>query len=363
MSCASPVDPMLRPSARRTFGQARLAARLEGRAWAGCRPDGSSRCRCGRNAGRALSRKVTTSFTTQPVEGRRTSELAGQVVDTAGNPLRNAIVFASTSRRSQRLFRTRTDASGKFRMLVPPGHYEIGVIGDACARRLVRRTGYLFATRGHRPARQRPTAAALRAARAAAIAGSVTDVHGHPLAGVHVSLTRRRPISNTDFGFAIGGSAQSGTARDEPFRALPGQGAEPGAEVPCFDAAGFVSRCATTSVAARAGQVAPAPVASLAASRRRRRTHRGTVVDAESHPVSHAVVLARARARPAPAFEGHRTGSGRFTLRQSLGRPVARLRRARRAQTAGSAPTACRTVTVVADRTRRSSCGCPRPVH
>ena len=97
--------------------------------------------------GSRLSRKETTSFTTKPVEGRRTSELAGGVVDTAGNPLRNATVLAYDFTTFARLFRSRTDAAGHFRLLVPGGHYQMLVIGTHALGGSSDRTGYRFAMR------------------------------------------------------------------------------------------------------------------------------------------------------------------------------------------------------------------------
>ena len=265
--------------------------------------------------GSKLSRKMTTSFTTKPVEARRTSALGGKVVDSAGNPLRNAIVLAYDYTTFAHLFRARTGASGNFRMLVPPGHYEIAALGTHALGGSSDRTGYLFAVREVtvRPGNVHD-GINFTLATAAAIAGSVTDIHGHPIAGVPVEPTEAPAYLGTDLGIAIGGLGAAGTARTDRSGHYLVKGLIPGAEVPCFDAAGFVSRCATTSVEARTGHVTQAPRTSLASvAQAPHGTIAGTVLDAKSHPISRAVVLASAGGSNAGII-ARTNRRGRFTL-------------------------------------------------
>ncbi len=303
--------------------------------------------------GSSLSRRVTTSFTTKPVEGRRTSELAGQVVDTAGNPLRNALVFAFDFTTLQRLLRTRTDASGKFQLLVSPGHYELAIIGARALGGVSDATGYLISTRRTtvRPGNVR-SGLHFVLARAAAIRGSVTDSQNKPAAGVRVEPNVAPAYLGNDSGVLIGGIGQFATGRSDQSGHYVVKGLFPGTDVPCFQADGFGSRCATTSVAVRAGQVAAAPVVSLdRVAPTADGTIAGTVVDAASHPVSHAIVFASEGSSGA-GFEVHTNRQGRFTLNNLAVGTWHVCAESVAAGGGGFGGDTCRTINVVANRTK-----------
>ena len=151
-------------------------------------------------------------------------------------------------------------------------------------------------------------------AAAAAITGTVTDTNGNPLAGVDVEPAEAPAYLSPDSGFAIGGFGSSTVARSNGSGHYEVKGLSPGAEVPCFFGAAVVSRCGTTSVDARAGHVVAAPKTTLvAAAQTPHGTITGTVVDAASHPVPHAVVIASAGSSGV-GFASRADRNGRFTL-------------------------------------------------
>ena len=118
--------------------------------------------------GSRLSRKATTSFTTAPVANRlATARWRGQVCRhrrAIRCGTRTCCAYDYTTFAS--LFRTRTDATGQFRLLVPGGHYEIAVIGARALGGSSDRTGYRFgASTRHGPAGERHRRHSLRAGR------------------------------------------------------------------------------------------------------------------------------------------------------------------------------------------------------
>ncbi|HEY8301859.1 MAG TPA: carboxypeptidase-like regulatory domain-containing protein [Jatrophihabitans sp.] len=223
-----------------------------------------------------LSRRVTTSFTTKSFRSMPAGPgtLAGHVVDTAGDPLRNAVVLAFGDSGLNRGFTSRTDSGGDFRMTVPRGRYFVATLGNHAKGGTSDRTGYLYDFTSA-PVHTGRGVLHFVLADGAAITGTVTDSAGAPLRGVQVAL-RDAPayLSPSEGGVTLVAGGPAGVVRTDADGHYRFNGVVPGAFVPCFatrgahggqsDAAGYVSRCADRSVAAAARRFTSAGADTLA---------------------------------------------------------------------------------------------------
>jgi len=121
----------------------------------------------------------------QKTGDRRATSITGQVLNEAGQPVRNAVVsvFAVGSARPERR-NTNTDEEGKFRADdLPRGVY--GVV--------TRARGYVFAPDPTEQSYYRPgDSVTLKVRKGGVITGTVTDLSGEPVVGIRVSAILHR---------------------------------------------------------------------------------------------------------------------------------------------------------------------------
>jgi protocatechuate 3,4-dioxygenase beta subunit len=129
------------------------------------------------------------------------ASVSGQVVTTAGDPLRKAIVvlYPAGGMREGSVFEATSDAAGRFSLLdVPPGSYTLGVQRNGYLRsgagsgngRNVRRRGTLIAL----DPGQHLTGMTIRMTPQAVITGRVVDEDGDPLARASVQVLVERYV-------------------------------------------------------------------------------------------------------------------------------------------------------------------------
>jgi hypothetical protein len=244
----------------------------------------------------ALSRRAMTSFSTTQSAVPLTGTVTGIVTDTAGHPLRGAVVDGGFFSEEQR---TTSDAQGRFVLHVAPGRQWISAGGRNARGGESDRTGYSgdFA---------KMTVVAHTVRRgvhlvlhdAGELRGVATDARGVPLAGVAVTYIWPTPYVDPDFtaiAYAYDGLPVAHTG---PRGRYTLKGAPADAVVVCFDPsrvagrnharAGYAQRCSDRSVAVAPGQVRTLPAEAIPPARGGMLL--GTVTGPGGHPLAHASV-------------------------------------------------------------------------
>ena len=206
----------------------------------------------------------------------RHTTIAGRIVDEAGHPLAGVEVSSYTAVGYIGGGHARTAADGRYRMVTIPGPQFLYLDGSHATGGTSDDTGY-FGTRDRIVVTHyRRTTANVDVTMhpAGAISGQVTDMTGHALSGVGVSLWTVAAYVYSDYGYGfdpVAGTPVEMT-KDGHFL-LPG--VRPGVYFVCFDASshaatggatdrrGYQSSCGKLTAVARAGHVTTTAVQQL----------------------------------------------------------------------------------------------------
>lgn len=283
--------------------------------------------------GGVLSQPTTTSFTTKSASSTpndRLGTLAGHVVDTSGDPLRNAEVVAFDYNTGEHGYLSRTDSQGAFRMAVPVGPYFIVAIGNHAKGGTSDGTGYQFDAK-QSPVQTGHTGLRFVLAGAGAITGVVTDSAGSPLRGVEVDAYDAPAYlaSDASTGLVVLGGGADEIAHTNANGRYRINGVAPGAVVPCFatghasggrsDAAGYVSRCDDRSAVSQVGHPTTVETVALDSAPRVAREPLGSMAGTVSGPTGKRLAGARVETENATgdSYAETRTNSrGHFVFRR-----------------------------------------------
>ena len=249
------------------------------------------------------SAAVVTRFTT-PAAPEPTGTVGGTVRDTAGHGLLGVRVAAETQSGLVGARTTTTDAAGHYSLTVPAGSYFLGFDGALASGGNSDATGYLGSAR-QAIITPGDTHADIDASLApgAAISGTVTDLDGHPLAGIDPSAIPVLPYVQVTgpFLFAIDfgatGAEPSGPDGGYVLKGLPSGPLRVCLDTSTFpvsggdsDAMGYTGRCATRSVETARG--ATPSTLNLTLGPNPGGVLTGTVHDAAGRPIAGAFVEA-----------------------------------------------------------------------
>jgi protocatechuate 3,4-dioxygenase beta subunit len=249
---------------------------------------------------------ATTTFTTRATATTPAAKITGTATDSHHAPLAGVFVELSGDY-SDVQASTTTGSDGTYSLTVPPGSYYVGFDGEGATGGDSDATGYVGdsqdvqATSGHTT-----TGVDATLTPGGVITGRVTDAAGDPLAGVLPYLKPVLAYVQVDSSFLFGYSFDTGhphvTAADGTFTL---KGVYPAAVRTCLDpssfdpsssgvtggsddSAGYVQRCAQTSVLVPAGQSVAVPDIALESAAAG--VVAGTVTNASGHPVANALV-------------------------------------------------------------------------
>jgi protocatechuate 3,4-dioxygenase beta subunit len=288
------------------------------------------------NARHDYSRRAITRFTTAsaPVSD---ATISGTVTDRIGHPLENVQVFIETFDATEH-GATATDANGHYSLAVAPGGYYVGFDGGLATGGTSDATGYIGDTTsvdGLAPGESR-TGVDASLAPGAAIVGRVSDLDGHPLAGVVPNLQFASPYVNTttstSFAFfaLFGPNATNPSAVNGTFtiKGLPASAAQVCLDPTLgpvtggdSDLVGYVPRCTSRVVVTQVNRVRDIADVTLAGNSGGVLT--GVVLDQSGLPVAGAFVDAEKLSRGGLRFAGsydYTDASGRYRFAVPAGR-------------------------------------------
>jgi protocatechuate 3,4-dioxygenase beta subunit len=237
---------------------------------------------------------------TASTHGHPLASISGIVVDADGHPLQNAAVEGFPAHVGPQLGQMRTGPDGRFRLPVPAaGSYVLATTGRRATGGTSDATGYAERDRAVTVGQHGTHGLRITLAAGAALRGTVTDLAGHPLAGVGMAAPLPSPYLEPNAG-NFGGFAyySEPSTRTNARGHYVIRGLDSSARIPCAnpqhasggnaDATGYAQQCAPNAVALDPQQIATVP--TLALQPRVDGAVTGTITGPNGTPVRNAFV-------------------------------------------------------------------------